>query len=612
MIKRLAIYISVLVVFILSMTTGIYFAQSKKLIQDDVKSQAELILRMKRNDIEDFLDKARFLTIAIAENADLKTYFKNPDTIRKTEDLFMSYCKKIEDIQAMRLVAENGDIKVFVRECEILSRQPDYEPINIADRNFFQKVRDNNSKVPVFSDFERGHLPDATSFCPSMIRALIPVFEGEEVLGYLIINFWGSKIGETVSQLDNKRGGSFIAETNRLSPERNGIFLFHNDRKYEFANQFGTSYFFDNVYGSDAFKWLQQENAPILESSEGYMFCTTLNPYMTEDQSWKICTILNSDYFFRSLHLLRRDFLAVLFFSIFLSILTAVVFSRYFMKPYAEIKSAVKAYSGGDFDHELKGEYKGEINEIVLSIRSMAASLKEYIRDIRNTQTKLELMNRLSALGVMAGGVAHELNTPLNSIIVLTGLLEDEIPEQSEDLCTIKNEAKRCVDIIQNLRKLAPSKNTDGLLEEVDMKHLIEETVKYMDFKNGISVELHLQNAKLKGYTTLLQQVLVNLIQNAMDAIESDGLITIELINNEDHVMLIISDTGSGIDDENIHKIFDPFHTSKSPEKGMGLGLSLVYSIIKKHGGQINVDSQINRGTRFIIRLEKEDESCSD
>jgi len=605
MIKRLAVYMSVLVVFILSMTTGIYFAQSQKLIQDDVKSQAELILRMKKNGIESFLDKASYLTIAVAENSTLKNFFKHTESRTTAENLFKKYSNEIEDIQAMRLVDKNGDILVFVREGEILSRDPAYEPINLSSRKFFQNVRNNNPKEPIFSDFERGHLPDATSFCPSMIRSLIPLFDGEDVLGYLIINFWGSKIGDTVSQLDNRMGISFITEINKINEERNGVFLFHHDRKYEFANQFGTSYFFENVYGEEALKWLQLEDAPILNIKDGFMFCTTLNPYETDQQSWKICTLLNRDYFFRSLNLLRRDFLAVMFFSIILSILTAVIFSRYFMKPYAEIKSAAKAYSEGDFDHELKGVYPGEINDIVESIRSMASSLKEYIQDIRNAQTKLELMNRLSALGVMAGGVAHELNTPLNSIIVLTGLLEEEIPEQSEDLSTIKAEAKRCVDIIQNLRKLAPDKQTDGAFESVNLKKLVEDTVTYMDFKSGINLYLSLEETVIKGYPTMLQQVLINLIQNSMDAISENGDINISLRNDENYAVLTVADTGEGIAKEDIDKIYDPFHTSKSPERGMGLGLSLVYKIIKKHDGQISVETKAGEGTTFTIRLEK-------
>jgi signal transduction histidine kinase len=609
MIKRLAIYISVLVVFILSATTGLYFAQSKKLIMDDVKSQAELILTMKKNGIEDFLDKAKYLTLAVSEDTALKGYFKGNTTNKEAEDLFMNYCSKIDDIQAMRLVDINGDIKVFVRECENLSGQSDYEPINLSNRYFFRKVRETNPKLPIFSNFERGHLPDATSFCPSMIRALIPVFENEKVLGYLIVNFWGSKIGETVSQMDNRRGISFITEINRIEAERNGVFLFHNDRKLEFANQFGTSYFFENVYGGDAMKWLAQEKNPILNIEDGYMFCTTLTPYQTTAQAWKICTILKEDYFFRSLSVLRRDFLAVMFFSIILSILTAVVFSRYFMKPFAEIKNAAKAYSEGDFDYQLSGEYKGEIQEITESIQSMADSLKKYIENIKDTQTKLELMNRLSALGVMAGGIAHELNTPLNSIKLLTKLVKEELPENNEDLDCIQSEADRCVDIINNLRKLAPN-SSEGDPEIFDLKTLIEKTVKYLNMSGRITAEL--EEVSIKGYPTLIQQVIINLLQNAADASEKESSIHIRLTSSDNQCKLTVTDEGKGMNQSEIDKIFDPFHTTKSPDKGMGLGLSLVYNIIKKHNGQITVESAEGSGTTFTVKLEKSDESSAD
>jgi len=612
MIKRLAVYISVLAVFILSMTTGVYFAQSKKLIMDDVHSQAELILRMKKNGIESFLRKAQYLTLAISEDATLKGFFTGDSSRQQAEKLFMNYSNKIEDIQAMRLVDKKGDILVFVREFEVLSAEQDYEPINLSNRNFFQKVRSNNPKSPVFSDFERGHLPDATSFCPSMIRSLIPLFSGDRVLGYLIINFWGSKIGETVSQLDNERATSFIVETNTTDVERNGVFLFHRDRKYEFANQFGTSYFFENVYGENAFRWLMQEKSPVLNMDQGYMFCTTLSPYETDEQVWKVCTILNSEYFFRSLHVLRRDFLAVMFLSIILSILTAAVFSRYFMKPYAEIKSAVKAFSEGDFDHELKGDYHDEINEIVISIRAMAESLKEYIENIKSTQTKLELMNRLSALGVMAGGISHELNTPLNSIILLTRLVKEEIPGQSEDLDTIESEAKRCVDIIRNLRNLAPDKANTENPEKVDMKDLLEGTLKYVTFPDEIELKTFIGDASVKGYPTLLRQMIINLVKNAQDSITGKGVISIEVKDDGDYAMLMVKDTGAGFDEDEKGKIFDPFYTTKSPEKGMGLGLSLVHNIVKKHGGTITAESEKGSGTIFTVRLEKFDESSSD
>jgi len=608
MIKRLAVYISILVTLILFITTGIYFAQSKKLITDDMNAQADIILRLKKNGIEDFQTKMRFLLMSFSGNELFKDFFRGKVSHSQVERLFLNYCSEMEDIQAMRLVDSNGDIRVFVRECENLSGKADYKPINIGNKDFFLKVRNSGSGEPYFSDFERGHLPDAVSFCPSMIRSMIAIMDGDKVLGYLIVNFWGIKLGETASQLDAKHGYSFITEVNAKAPDRNGVFIFHPKKQYEFANQFGTSYFFNNIYGEDNFKLLTSTEQNVIPVKDGMLFFTTYYPYRDRSQSWKICTVLYNESFFQSLTALRHEFIAVMLFSIILSIVTAAVFSRYFMRPFADIKTAVKHYSSGDFDYRMDGDYTGEIKEIVMSIRSMADDLKVYIENIKNTQTKMELMNRLSALGVMAGGIAHELNTPLNSIIMLTELVKQDIGETNEDLDTIEHEAKRCVDIIENLKKLAPVKGDTELPEDVELKPLITRTIKY----TGRDVLAELDDVTVSGYPTLIQQMLINLIQNAADAVDGQGEIRVSLKKEGDKAVITVADNGCGIAADEVDKIFDPFHTTKAPNKGMGLGLSLVHQIVKKHNGQIEVRSEEGKGTKFVIRLEIKNESSSD
>lgn len=609
MIKRLALFISILVALVLLITTGIYFSQSKKLITEDMNAQADIILRLKKNGIDDFLVRMRYVMLALAENTAFKDYFSGRTDRQTIEKLFSGYASRMPDIQAMRLIDLNGNILVFFREGELVSAKPDYKPINVGDKEFFHRVSQNPTREPAFSDFERGHLPDAVSFCPSMIRTMLPVYDGERVAGYLIVNFWGRRLGETASQLDAKRGYSFIAEVNERAPERDGVFLFHPDHKYEFANQFGTSYFFDTVYGAKDFSTLKNNEQGMIPMKEGFMFYSTYYPYGDKKQAWKICTVLYKDFFFQSLTALRHEFLAVMLFCIILSILTAAVFSRYFMKPFADIKKAVTAYSRGDFDYPLDGKYTGEIDEIAKSIRSMADSLKVYIENIKNTQMRLELMNRISALGVMAGGIAHELNTPLNSIIILTKLLKQETGE-SEDLNTIEHEAKRCVDIIENLRKLAPDKEGDGEPQSVRLKEVIEKTLKYIN--SDAKIETDLADVSVSGYPTLLQQMILNLVQNAQDALGENGLIRITLTKSGSSVLLKIADNGCGIPEDEIDRIFDPFRTTKGPGKGMGLGLSLVHKIVKRHGGRIEVNSRDGGGTEFIILLEPADESSSD
>ncbi|WP_303851624.1 sensor histidine kinase [Seleniivibrio woodruffii] len=608
MIKRLALFISILVALVLLITTGIYFSQSKSLITEDMNAQADIILRLKKNGIDDFLVRMRYLMLALAENSALKEYFEGRTDRESIEELFTVYTERMSDIQAMRLVDLQGNIVVFWREGELVSAKPDYKPIYVGDKEFFNLVSRNPKREPVFSDFERGHLPDAVSFCPSMIRSMLPIFEGDRVIGYLIVNFWGKKLGETASQLDAKRGYSFIVEINGREKERNGVFIFHPDHKYEFANQFGTEYFFDTVYGRDNFKTLLSGEQNMIPMKEGFMFFSTYYPYEDKRQAWKICTVMYKDYFFQSLTALRHEFIAVMLFCIILSILTAAVFSKYFMKPFAEIKKAVQAYSRGDFDYPLDGEYTGEIDEIAKSIRSMADSLKIYIEDLKNTQMRMELMNRLSALGVMAGGIAHELNTPLNSIIILTKLLQQETGE-SEDLATIEHEARRCVDIIDNLKKLAPDKEGNSEPLPVYLKEVIEKTLKYIN--TDALIETDLDDVVVSGFPTLLQQMVLNLVQNGLDALGENGRIRVTLKRSGGLALLSVADNGCGIPESEIDRIFDPFHTTKAPNRGMGLGLSLVHKIVKKHGGQITVESEEGRGTEFNIRLEIRDESSS-
>lgn len=610
MIKRLAVFISVLVALVLLFTTGIYFAQSKKLITDDMYSQAAIILRLKKNGIEDFQNKMRYLMLGLSGNEALKDYFRGKTSHTDIEKLFLDYSHEMKDIQAMRLVDKKGNILVFIREGDNLSGKKGYKPINVGSKEFFGRVTKIKSREPYFSDFERGHLPDAVSFCPSMIRSMIGLYDGDKLLGYLIVNFWGRKLGETASQLDARRGYSFITEINSKEKARNGVFIFHPEHKYEFANQFGTSYFFNNVYGKDNFKKLLGTEQSVIELKDGFMFFTTYYPYQDRRQSWRICTVLYKDYFFQSLTALRHEFMAVMLFCIMLSILTAGIFSRYFMKPFEEMKKAVKAYSEGNFDYPLNGRYTGEIEEIAQSIRSMAQSLKIYIENIKNTQSKLELMNRLSALGVMAGGVAHELNTPLNSIIILTGLVKSELGGENEDLDTIEHEAKRCVDIIENLKKLAPDRDTASEPQTVELKSLVEKTLKYINA--DVPVKTDLCEANVKGFPTLLQQMLINLVQNAVDASDGKGQIDISLQNDGKYTRLTVADKGTGIPADELDRIFDPFHTTKAPNKGMGLGLSLVHKIVNKHNGHIEVTSVPGEGTQFTVTLETEHESCAD
>lgn len=616
MYKRLSIFISVLVAFILLVSTGIYFYQSKFIIEREIRNQSTLISSYNNESINEFLLKIRKITYLIYKNENISDYLITDNQSKKAylEQLFLDYCENIELIQAIRIVDVNGDIKIFMRECENLSGNKNFKEINLKSKKFFQKVEKLDQPEIMFSNFERGKLPETTSFCPAMIRTMIPYFKTDKKIGYLVVNFWGEKIGEVLDYLEKSKGYSFLVEFNDNNTSRNGIFLFHPNKYYEFANQFNTKYFLNNIYPHNVVKSLKNDEEGLIKlDNNDFLAYSTVYPYNNYDQAWKICTVLKGSYFFRNINMLRQNFLAVMFFGIFLSVLTSAYLSKKLLSPLTEINKAVKEYSKGNLDYKIAGKFDDELKVIAKTVNNMADSLQQHIKEIDENHKKIEILNRLSSIGFLSAGISHELNTPLNSIIITCNLLSDEVKgDQAEDVATIKNEALRCVEIINALKSLSPQSGKDFHKEKVNLKEVVLKSVKFLKINNDITFKLKLDDGIfVYGDIRLLQLAISNIIMNAVDAVYPAGKINILLYMSEGKNILEISDNGQGMTSEELENIFTPFYTTKSPQSGMGIGLSLVYKIIKEHGAVLKVDSLKNVGTTFTLEFKAYDENSS-
>jgi PAS domain S-box-containing protein len=229
----------------------------------------------------------------------------------------------------------------------------------------------------------------------------------------------------------------------------------------------------------------------------------------------------------------------------------------------------------------------------------------------REEEEKLYLTDRLVSLGEMAAGLAHELNNPLTGILALSQLLTtSEIPDEfQEDIECIHEEAKRAANIVKNVLLFArnkPDESGNSDVNEVltDVLRLREYEQKANNIKVVTNLEEQLPNIPIDNGQ--LQQVFLNIISNAEAAIkETDrpGVITVKTARVNNHINVIFKDNGCGIKKNIMPRIFDPFFTTKDIGKGTGLGLSICYSIIVKHGGKINVSSQINEGATFTIKM---------
>ncbi len=228
----------------------------------------------------------------------------------------------------------------------------------------------------------------------------------------------------------------------------------------------------------------------------------------------------------------------------------------------------------------------------------------------RKLEQELLRSQKLAALGVMAGGIAHEIRTPLTiSSSAAQFLMEDELPPEFRHECAQKvhDGIRRASIIIENLLRFArPSGQKDH--GPADLVRVITEAVGVIGSQasvHKVHVTTRLPDAPIAilGVASLLEQVFVNLLLNAIHAMPEGGAVEITASPVAGEAVARVADTGHGISREDIDKIFDPFYTGDSGGKGTGLGLSLCYAIIRQHMGSIHVESELNKGTVITIKL---------
>ncbi len=246
-------------------------------------------------------------------------------------------------------------------------------------------------------------------------------------------------------------------------------------------------------------------------------------------------------------------------------------------------------------------------------ISEQNTELSETMQNLKEAQSQLVQSEKMASLGVLTAGVAHEINNPLNFILGgylgLNTYFEETGQKQNERAQVLLNSIKvgvdRASDIVKGLNQF--SRSTDNLTEEVKIHGIIDNCLIILNnqFKNKIEIKKQYPEdpLKTKGNSGKLHQVFLNVLSNAIQAIDNSGIISITISKNKKDLSIEITDTGCGISQENISKITDPFFTTKDPGKGTGLGLSIAYTIINEHQGSMEFKSELNKGTTISITL---------
>ena len=272
-------------------------------------------------------------------------------------------------------------------------------------------------------------------------------------------------------------------------------------------------------------------------------------------------------------------------------------------RPIVELAEANRRLAQGDMSVRVEPYGRGEISLLGRSFNNMAETMLE-------TERELLQKEKLASMGQLAAGVAHELNNPLSTILLYSDVMYKDTTEgdqRREDLQMIIDEAQRCKIIVADLLNFA--RQQEILAQDTDLQALVNEVLIKVNHRHRFDkIQIIRQFSPdlplIQADPAQLQQVFINLLNNAADAMESGGTITISAARLDGKTVEIrVADTGSGISPENLDKLFTPFFTTKPAGKGTGLGLSIVYGIIKMHYGQIHAQSQVGQGTTIVITL---------
>lgn len=300
-------------------------------------------------------------------------------------------------------------------------------------------------------------------------------------------------------------------------------------------------------------------------------------------------------------------FMVVLFLAA--GIIGALIVARLITRPIYKIVEVAENLDIKKSPLKVKPTARDEIGYLTVKFNQLIHRLHGMYLQLQKSQQMLIQTEKMAALGVMASGIAHEINNPLtglqNSIRrILNAPTNQQQIQRYKPL--IKHSLEHIADVIQNLLWFAHQ--NEELKELVSLSECIDRAlilVAYRLEKNRITVKK--ENVKeqslIKGNAQHLQQVILNIIINSIDAMPDCGTLTFQCSKIENQLQLKISDTGCGISLENLEKIFDPFFTTKPVGKGTGLGLSVSYQIIQTHGGRIFCNSSLNKGTTFTILL---------
>jgi signal transduction histidine kinase len=364
------------------------------------------------------------------------------------------------------------------------------------------------------------------------------------------------------------------------------------------------SHTFSSGYPSGILQWnaLERDSSRIqlLDTEKG--FIRDIGIRVFEGMNAEVHVGMREDRISQTIARLRNIIIALTGFVIGCGSIVSFVMSRITTRHLDALVQFTAGLARGDFDQKIQINSSDEVGELARRFETLSAELKSHREKLQESYKQMLRTEKLTALGRLSAGLAHELRNPLTSIKVLFQTFRDDPKLTKRDMEVVLAAAEQMDDLLTKFLRFAKSDEFNPT--EVYLNAVLKQVAKLVQFQlDKQSIALDFQLSKLppiKADRSLLQQALMNLILNAIEAMPEGGKLSITSQQEDGYYRIGIGDTGRGISEALRDKVFDPFFTTK--EDGTGLGLSIVYNIVTLHHGQITVESN-ERGTIFWLRI---------
>jgi len=582
-------------------------------IKRHIQSHRDLAMGLSRaNAIQEFLP-----VMKAAERGQISTMFNVHRS--RINHYFEGFQTILQGMYTMRLMDKFGNS--YIKVSHNRRSLPIYESISgvlfveqeveaYAFNEMLKKLpRDEVSVIVLPHNAQQSELMNTLS----LLDYVVPLYSGKQLVGVLSLTLFGEPIDRILNHSPRLYNSKiFVAENNPDNINRHGMLLYDDQHDIRFAQVRDEMNTVQGIYGNELLEGIS--NKPFGEFTDTNrkqsVYFIELYPYVSQLTSWIVGLQVDNQKINAPFSRIRLVIWGIAIIALLISLLLSDFGVRTMARPIRELSRNLLAYARNEATHRVSTATPiDEVRDLEKAFNTMADSLEQASKERDKAQHMMLQSAKLASIGQMAAGIGHELNNPLNNILSYTKLLERSVKSEDErllsDLKSLKEEAVRASDIVKgilNFARQVPPQYAPFEIEKwlQDTINLVRQTAKTA----GISLAYECkEDITIDGDRGQLQQALINLLINAMQASERNSEVTVVVEHNEKEVSISVIDHGSGISAAALDSIYDPFFTTKPEGEGHGLGLSVCLGIIERHNGTLIISNNEGAGVTAVMTI---------